>query len=763
MTTEKSKVAVIAVHGVGKQKPTETARNISYMLGREKIPNSQPPMSGAGDFRFEPFTQSDLSIPVQHRWETTGANTPDTEFSADALGNLDTSDELLRYQTTSFHSEIVGNGKVSKVSVFELYWDDLSHASTFFAKFLIELYQLYFHLASLGRKAVQFAARARQPAAGWLQCINCIHDRMQWLLPTAIPILNMFLLASALPVAVLAIPETALMPSAVGLVFIVSTFLTCMLLAKFACLGWFGILLSLVVGLILCLATYVQDNAIAVLMGAALAGGLAMATLGSKKLLRRYESAPRVILAPFVALFVTLVLLCCGMLWGSPPTVHDWRTILITAAAFSVYGNFGLLQLAWLSVFILSIPIIISPFVQRFFRDSKDKSTFRALQTGRLGMLLSANLFFLTTAILWAAVLKWTQPTLCTLANVSINMPVGLLNSNIASVGGKITIPEFSNDLYTLTVGNGVNVYLVLMLFALIVVLVGVFPSVMTEVTPPPDHSKNLTSEVGQARKLACWLNGAFKSFRFAEALLIIAWLVLAIGFTPLFPDFFAGNDLITRGGWLLAGAIPALLLGRKLIPKGAAQLLDVLLDVSNWLKERPFETNPRGQILARYLSLFKHIAESGYDRIIIVAHSQGTVITLDCLRLLAQSSILRQSVFVKSPPVIELVTVGSPLRQLYRERFPHQYGWVVEKKMNGPDISSLPGVQHWINGYRSGDYVGRSLWSEPEPNMMRPHMTTNPLPQSTDLFVGTGAHLHYFDGTSCMVGSVVAKLILEN
>lgn len=440
------------------------------------------------------------------------------------------------------------------------------------------------------------------------------------------------------------------------------------------------------------------------------------------------------------------------MPWASFLSDIHAGNAIIAAAAFSIYGNFGLLQLAWAVVFLLSIPIIISPLIQRTCGGHENESNIRALQTGRLGVLLSANLFFVTTSILWAALLKLAKPLFD--ANIRIETPVGLLYPQIADVSGSHTLIEFSDSLYKLTVGNEANAYLLVLLAAILMVVVGIFPSAMSERKLPK-------STIIITRGMACWLNGAFSSFKLAEWMLISAWLILALGYSSFSCDVSMGSSWVTVLGLLLAGSIPTLILGRKMLPGGFSQVLDIVLDISNWLKERPFSLNPRGRILVRYLSLLKFLSESGYQKVVVVAHSQGTVITADCLRLLEQSHAIRQSVFGESQPRIELVTLGSPLRQLYRERFPHQYDWVV--KHNGPDIPIHAGAHQWVNCFRSGDYVGRTLWCEPEPDKMYPEVkphTSTPYPCG-DICVGAGAHLHYFDGSQSVVGKVVLELIL--
>jgi hypothetical protein len=77
----------------------------------------------------------------------------------------------------------------------------------------------------------------------------------------------------------------------------------------------------------------------------------------------------------------------------------------------------------------------------------------------------------------------------------------------------------------------------------------------------------------------------------------------------------------------------------------------------------------------------------------------------------------------------ISLMTVGNPARQLLNRFFPYLYDWVRPLPDNGkcpissptpmgiatianntpPDPSDF-GLTLWVNAYRSGDYVGRSL-----------------------------------------------------
>jgi hypothetical protein len=97
----------------------------------------------------------------------------------------------------------------------------------------------------------------------------------------------------------------------------------------------------------------------------------------------------------------------------------------------------------------------------------------------------------------------------------------------------------------------------------------------------------------------------------------------------------------------------------------------------------------------------------------------------------------------------VSLLTLGSPLRQIYAQRFPDMYAWVVQPRgpgETGPDPASL-GIDVWQNRWAAGDYIGRWLW--------------HPYPRfSQDRCVGADAHTHYFDPDQCEVQYALNDLI---
>jgi hypothetical protein len=105
-----------------------------------------------------------------------------------------------------------------------------------------------------------------------------------------------------------------------------------------------------------------------------------------------------------------------------------------------------------------------------------------------------------------------------------------------------------------------------------------------------------------------------------------------------------------------------------------------------------PPHVNP---MRARFRVVVDHLVKDrGVRKLVVVAHSQGSVIALDEL---AQAHAPELS------SEVQLVTVGSPITHLYQHYFPNVYpGWSDPKW----DLF-FARVTHWVNLYRLGDYVG--------------------------------------------------------
>jgi len=261
--------------------------------------------------------------------------------------------------------------------------------------------------------------------------------------------------------------------------------------------------------------------------------------------------------------------------------------------------------------------------------------------------------------------------------------------------------------------------------------------------------------------------------------------------------DLLAWNhEILTRAAALLVPAAAGLLVfgGRlKRLALGFRNLVDVLLDVDNYLRTQPLDATPRARICARFASLLRYVYAQPYTSFVVVAHSQGTAIAGDLLRFITAAKLeeMDAALGARGDRPIRFFTMGSPLRQLYGLRFPHLYRWTRHEltdqwtnRDSKIDPSAVPdpaalNVALWVNAYRSGDYVGRYLW-RPDRCGFAYDTVAGPIdqPWSVDKYadalasvtgdpvtrrefcIGAGAHTHYWDRTAPQIAVQLDRLI---
>jgi hypothetical protein len=150
----------------------------------------------------------------------------------------------------------------------------------------------------------------------------------------------------------------------------------------------------------------------------------------------------------------------------------------------------------------------------------------------------------------------------------------------------------------------------------------------------------------------------------------------------------------------------------------------------------------------------------------VIVAHSQGTVVSADLLRYLHVQR--RLSAIVGDIP-ISLVTVGSPLRDLYAAHFPLLYRWMGSRTGGfataSPSAADIGAVE-WVNACRSGDYVGRFLWTPSGHGYRIARVRADGTVDAdragdrTEFCLGAGAHTHYFSNDAVALAVEIDRLI---
>ncbi len=774
-------VAIIAVHGVGDPESGDTSAQLADLL---LATCREAGIGGPG------FEKAEIQIAVESEWQL--GSRPANEgmsigHSREALAGLRDGQPLGSYLTVRRAGEVPDSkSRPRPVHIYELNWADLSRAPGLLAQVILNLYQLAFHLAVLGRRAVSLARG--EVESGRTQGVDAVDDEAQlpagqagpavraadrvqhlaqWLLPTTIPVLNLFLLAATLPLIGLYLPEGmdgAVGAAILGLGVLVAAAYMGIRQVRHGPLG--AAVAALVYGICMfLLPTTVRLGFIGL---AIVIGATVLALLTSLAVVRPHPK-----MRPMVA--ATLVMVVGFWAYGLWSGLHqpDLRPfeqqyqVMLLASTQVVHALFLVLQIAWALLWLAMMAAWGTWVARRLGGAGAADPSARALYSGALGLMLSATVFFMLTIVLWSAILDRVSGRMKELP-LSFDAPFPLLYSGLTDVSGNLALAEYAQRLFRLTTGDGANGFLVALVLCAVIAIAAILPSAWYE-SRQADRSSR--AEPGLTSRLGAWLDDGFSALSVAAGVLVAAFVWLALGYHPwlaglsFLPDKLVGQDLVRWLGAGLAGSIPLILLLRKQLPSAGRNALDILLDVDNWLREAPGRGTPRGRILARFLSLLRFVASSGrYGRILIVAHSQGTVIAADMLRLLQASPRLASQVFGSgATPEIRLITAGSPLRQLYARRFPHEYGWVEHPGSAGPNPAGLYGVRSWINLYNAGDYVGRALWSPAPDCPWDP--AVSPLDaktQTRDILLGVGAHTHYFDAVDSRVCLVIRHQIGE-
>jgi hypothetical protein len=261
-----------------------------------------------------------------------------------------------------------------------------------------------------------------------------------------------------------------------------------------------------------------------------------------------------------------------------------------------------------------------------------------------------------------------------------------------------------------------------------------------------------------QAERAGAWLEAHVALVRWLVTQLTppVTWLAGL----PAWALSNAGGKTVAATGGFLAGSkvlsarVSTLWSGFSSFFNRLRVVVDTAQDADNWLRERPQGDTVRFQVFARFASLLRHIngyhhghydeyATAPYDDIVILAYSQGCAVTADYLRFV---QAFPHAVGARPHVNVRLLTLGCPLRQIYRQRFPMLYHWFNPAAPAA--TAATIGVERWHNVYGSGDYIGRDLWT-----------AADPLGLVTEACIGPQAHTRYFtDPAAPEVAAALAR-----
>jgi len=517
-----------------------------------------------------------------------------------------------------------------------------------------------------------------------------------------------------------------------------------------------------------------------------------------------------------------------------------------TASLWAVQWIFGELLICWILCLLsalLAWPL--SMFCVHGIGDDTPPRKARrarataAFRTGRFAFAVPAILFMIVTCALWSGVVVYGAGKLKAFDAVSLPVATqGLASQKLPSlVIPKIgTVEHWINrigprdeqsssasvqnvfwghyltGLLLVSVTPALPVTMIVFVLSLLLLTWAVLPSVIFELKP--EWTRDAKSN--RIRWLGEWVSRGLDNTAILTRLLWFAIVPIPLFFFAFdwlalreYPPFNLGGaldnasrltlPLIKYQGLVLAVSGAAVF---GSILKYLTTVLDTILDVDNYLRTSPIDHTPRARIAERCTSLLRYIAtyrdsqNRPYSKVIIVAHSLGSMVTTDLLRYLERSAGdspdpglaaygFRRSLGVDQKLPIYVFSMGCPLRQLLNRFFPHLYWWVSDIPDNSDNDLGLPvgpppaidsplprsdemNVTLWSNAYRSGDYVGRSLWvgqwlerNKANDTSQGPDVASTKAPQScTEMCIGLGAHTHYWDRTAPDVAKQLDQLI---
>jgi hypothetical protein len=845
------RVAVLAVHGIGQHAAGSSEDAMVDLL------LALPPAEPDGPRPFGPFRAVDIQIPLQtlrvpeesapktsfgarllnlYEEQSTELAREQSAKSGRSKAGLDAANvhqgetgyEFMSMLLRDYQGGAAGNfyttkrlegtrdtsaalGGRAEAHIYEVLWADLASANNTFLRFFLALFQLLLHLGSLSRLAVDTGSIEN---SGFLWQAYLSMQRY------AVRMLQIFL----------------------------PLFKVILLIALFSCVPGLpnGIARGIAVPILLCalagtiiglLVLTTIPKAITVspwiwAAGAFVPGALG-AGVGSFSAFRHGNAAGAGSIASWICLGVPLLYFVLSQYENVRKGVQvtGWvsyfaflsfyvfclRNHSVQQASFwTVEWVVAAIRASWLLMFAFAFLALVfsSLLLRREKKNSPERARLRAgIRTSRLALALPAILFLLITSMVWGSMFffaklaqkprgRFFDDSLFT----SAGWGTGLLSRLhlIPDVNCLVIPGDYLKSLLCWSLGYQLPITLALFALGLFLLTWWVIPGALTERfrlrndQKPPRSSTNT-----QSVRLGSWISRGLDA---TSVVTLLVWcsIFLAPPVFYLLPEHFFPNCLLA----LLKGKTVSIVGSFFLLSSGAvlaavvkygSPVLGAVLDVDTYLRTTPQDATPRAKIVERYVSTLRYLAHyrgtdgHGYDSVVIVSHSLGTLITADLLRFLKHRGDPDLAAFgladgTDTPEIpIKLLTMGSPIRQLLNRFFPYLYDWVRREPDNGlhplpapimqppalppngpPDPQEL-GVAVWVNTYRSGDYVGRSLWLDEWYCRTDPAINNGRYPYPiyavsdgwrTEMCIGAGAHTHYWDDTAPDVAEVLNSLI---
>jgi hypothetical protein len=787
MTARQERIAVVSVHGVADQKPGDTARDIAALLQRA-LPGS-PAFVGRREMVAvkslgtktevvgSPWYSRLLRLPhsqfARQRFGSLPSAEFDLDFSRHMVSNHEARGDESMYATERLSAQVQepGAGRDLRVDVFEMYWADLSRLGAGTWRILSEFYQIIFHLCSMGRHMVDMARIQNGEGLLWIGLSQTIAVSEAMLVgPIAMANLGLLLVALMLVPAIAFESQghvvTALILAAYAIVVLYLAW-AAWIRHRGLAIGAVGLCAGLAALAVWCAhargsSPPLGGAAIAIASLPALTGlGYFVAiSVGARNAgARRWAGVAAV---TGVAVFLGHALHNAGE-WGWPIAFES----TVVAAARAAEGMFFWALLGWVVLIIAQIIyalFALSAHVRSYLgghtHDQVDG--LRAIRTGMLTMMITTSTFVVITISLWTLISNFKNHEALTHSYFRPWLYRWLTEQESAKV---FSVSSFVTERLDASAVFFAPTVICLAILA-VALLIAVLPALVAEIRPPAGNARSIS--------MGRWLDDGLKGVSVPIVMLTVVYFaaILVYLLTAVRVDaaaqvtlWFKDTTILQYVGYAFAASATSLfVIGRGLSDTlGKVRVvLDTVLDIDNYFREFPRDKNPRSRIYARYVAMLRYLSAQPepYDRIVIVAHSQGTVITADLLRLVSSPQHEPQLDLVNLPP-LTLLSAGCPLAQLYRVRFAHLYRWIDADNAQWSDLRKHFSLTRWINVYRSGDYVGRALWRGAP--RYEPEQTPHPVDsRRAEMCLGEGAHTHYFDPMADDFGRVLVNVVMQ-
>ncbi len=718
-----------------------------------------------------------------------------------------------------------GQGPAKKeVHIYECYWADLSRPKNTILSFFQGLYQLLFHLGSLSRLAISTGTAAEENGKSTVW--KCLDWTQLWavrILTLPIPILNLILFISIIG----ALPHLVEEKWARGAVTVCAAVLGSLLYAVLSKpkrmratpgpITWAMLPLAYAVvfgGVGWLLSQWISRWSLLALEGWIVGAGIIYLSISSYDEVR--DGAQEVAWTLYGASFLTFLII----LWS----IRGKATSIEQATLWMMQIILAALRLSWFLLIVLAFATLLLGSMAWRRKSLSEEGRARAkaaVRTSRFALAMPALGILIVTLALWSGLFVKTsnKPACAACPSRSLAMElfgkktpdgeeapetlkvpswVGPFFLNNEDAENYSALPDDANSMSPDAYFRGLFVWsatpafplvLVLILISIFLLFVWLLPSILTE-SKPPRGSDN-ESSLGMGK----WLSRGLDATVIGVALLWTAAFFMPVLFLILhgekvdFRSLDSPTALVLQWLGLATGSLAIL----ASVAKSGSSVLGIILDVDNYLRTSPKEKTPRARIVERYVSLLRYLADEkngGYERIVILAHSLGALISGDLLLYLKAEGDPDLSGFGLGTKIpIRLFTMGDPARQFLNRFFPYLYEWVRDTPDNGlthlgkltptrpntriertPNPNGL-GLERWVNAYRSGDYIGRSLWlnewygrtttgTGEYPQAISVAQDNAMPPTREEMCIGAGAHQHYWDQSAPDIAEKLDLLI---